>query len=115
MLIETKNKGGGDGGGEDFSLGAWSAAECPKAMPCGDCGEKCNQNAYNFKICQYDDKQVNCIGGGVWYYVKEDQERSSIQGDGCGEEQEQEEIRSDKKKDFDASIKIKEVQRIIQC
>ena len=78
MLIETKNKGGGDGGGEDFSLGAWSAAECPKAMPCGDCGEKCNQNAYNFKICQYDDKQVNCIGGGVWYYAKEDQERSSI-------------------------------------
>ena len=50
-------------------------------------------------------KKVNCIGGGVWFYVKEDQERSSIQGDGCGDELEQEEIRSDKKTDFDASIK----------
>ena len=71
MLIETEDNGGGDGGGEDFSLGG---EECPKEMPCIDCGDACKSDVnkatcpYDWGKCEDDRKaNVKCVGD-MWDY-----------------------------------------------
>ena len=64
MLIETKDNGGGDGGGEDFSLGD----ECPKEMPCIDCGDSCKPEVHK-ATCTIGGKKIKCSAAGMWDYA----------------------------------------------
>ena len=71
MLIKTAEGGGGDGGGEDFSL---DGEECPKEMPCIDCGDACKSDVnkatcpYDWGKCEDDRKaNVKCVGD-MWDY-----------------------------------------------
>ena len=60
MLIETND----DGGGEDFSLGD----ECPKEMPCIDCGDACKPKVHK-ATCTIGDKKIKCSDNGMWDYA----------------------------------------------
>ena len=64
MLIETKDDGGGDGGGLDYSAGP--ATGCPKDRPNlldGTCDA-----AVQKETCQYDGGKwkLKCCADGFW-------------------------------------------------
>ena len=68
MLIETKDDGGGDSGGEDYSLGAGPASGCPKDRPNLLSG-RCDP-AVQKETCKYDGNwKLKCGGDGMWEYV----------------------------------------------
>ena len=69
MLIETKDDGGGDSGGEDYSFGAGpGVAGCPKDSPNLISG-RCDR-AVQKEICKYDDIkwELRCSIDGSWKY-----------------------------------------------
>ena len=84
MLIETKDEGGGDSGGEDFAAavpGSWtmypsSDSSCPNQPPCIDCGDKCQRGVHKgqctYGLCEVKSgckgSRVKCSGDGLWEY-----------------------------------------------
>ena len=71
MLIETKDNGGGDGGTDEAEVvsgGGGGGDECPKEMPCIDCGDSCKPEVYK-ATCTIADKKIKCSDNGMWDYV----------------------------------------------